>query len=414
VLNGLAGVDAATEAGLLQAAVGEALELEGIGREVVTQAAAGLVIKGTAEVKPGAWLRSVETAALVAGQEVYVQSLPRANQALQAAVSQALAALRGRRDAAGLISRLEMVQAVLANLNTAPAGHLSLLDSATAQKLRGELEVQARGETARLATIGEDLSRMIHGVATGRVQTVQVAGIELARPQVFQVSAPVNRPIGLAEVLGTTLPEELVAQPYAGEVEEVVAVPRPLRSLFVNLLPLLSSRRMHQVTMRLDPMGYLRTLAGRMETRQSALNQQLSQPASPVVQAYLRYVANSGSRNAERNFIKTMLRALKAEAGQADTQPKQMALLQSVAAFNELAQAMRALSPSTVLGAWTPEAGTRLAGKAIYVPGVLLEVGGKGALGAYYDILHTLPAKVNENALELQRRKLFRSSAVAA
>ncbi len=414
VLRNLPGMDLSSEAGLLQAAIGEALELEGTGREVVTQAAAGRVIRGAAGVKPGAWARTVETAAPIAGQEVYVQSLPKANQALQAAVAQALASLRGRREAAGLISRLEMAQAVLANLGTAPRGHLSLLDTATAQKLRGELELQARQETARVAAIGEDLSRMIHGVATGRVQTVQIGGIELAQAQVFQVSAPVNRQVALAEVLGAALPEELVAQPYAGEVEEIVAAPRPVRSLFLNLLPLLTSRRMHQVTMRVDPMGYLRALVNRMETRQSALHQQFSQPASPVVQAYLRYVANPGSRNAERNFIKTMLRALKAEAALADTQPRQMALLQSAAAFNELVAAMRALSPSAELGAWAPEAGTRLAGKAIHVPGVLLEVGGKGALGAYYDILHTLPAKVNENALELQRRKLFRSSAVAA
>ncbi|MEW6517773.1 MAG: hypothetical protein AB1439_12820, partial [candidate division FCPU426 bacterium] len=66
------------------------------------------------------------------------------------------------------------------------------------------------------------------------------------------------------------------------------------------------------------------------------------------------------------------------------------------------------------MGEWERTARESLAGRTIYAPGILLEVGGKGALGAYYDLLHRLPAKVDENALEQQRRRLFRSTSVAA
>ena len=228
------------------------------------------------------------------------------------------------------------------------------------------------------------------------------------------MSAPAEQTLRAADVTQAQLPENVVARAYAGEVEQVAAVPRPRMTVLASLMRILPSRRMHVLAMRADPMGYWQSVVSGMGLDATPFGALLQRGDSPVVQAYLRYAAKPDSRKAERDLVKTMLRALKAQGEKAQTPAELAALELAVGTFSDLAKALGALTPSLVMGEWDQAARAGLSGRAIHVPGVLLEIGGKGALGAYYDLLHRLPAKIDENVLEQQRRRLFRSTAVAA
>lgn len=398
---------------MLRALAAESVELSPELSALVRRGIVSRLIAGEAEIKAGAALRSAEAGTARAGRAVYVQALPAAYQEQLAAVRAALQALAGRPDSAGLIQRLALVEQALSAVQGTPAGKLGLLAGSVGQQVEAELARQARGEQARLLPIGEDLSRNVIGVRTGRVRTVTVDGVELAQPQVYEVSAPAAQAVQIQDVLSGTLPQNVAAKDYAGEIERLLTVPRPRAGVLARLAQWLPTRRMHQLALRSDPMGYLAGVLAGLNAERSSLGQLLLQTDSPLVQAYLRYAAQPASRKAERDFVKAMLRAVKAQA-QAPGLEAQAGTAASLALFSELAGAMKCLSPGVAIGVWDRQAPAGLADRAILLPGVLLELGGKGALGAYYDLLHAQPAKLDENALEKMRRRLFRSTTVAA
>ncbi|MEW6517772.1 MAG: hypothetical protein AB1439_12815, partial [candidate division FCPU426 bacterium] len=319
IASGLQGVSPGSLAGVLRELTREGQELSGEARQLVANGVVGRLITGEQVAAGRAGSRGVETAVAVAGQEVYVQSMPAANRAQLAAVREALSGLRGQSGVEGLISRLELAERVLTAISGVSPGRLGLLDEATGLALRGEVGQQARSEQAELLMIGEDLSRNVHGVKTGRVTTVEMEGVELANPQVFEVSAPVQQALEAADILKAELPENVVARVYGGEVEQMMPAPKARLGLMARLMRLMPSRRMQQMAMRLDPMGYWQSVVGGLGLSETAFGALLQRGDSPIVQAYLRYAARPESRKAERDLMKAMLRALKAEGEKAQT-----------------------------------------------------------------------------------------------
>ncbi|MEW6517769.1 MAG: hypothetical protein AB1439_12800, partial [candidate division FCPU426 bacterium] len=319
IASQLQGVAPGSLAAVLRELTREGQQLEASRRQLVANGVVSRLIAGEQAISANAAARRVETVAAVAGQEVYVQSMPAANQAQLAAVQQALAGLRGRRGVEGLVSRLELAERVLTAIRGTATGTLGLMEQADGLALRGELARQARAEQAEVFTIGEDLSRNIIGVKTGRVTTLQLQGVDLANPQVYEVSAPVKQALEAADVLKTELPENVVARAYTGEIEQMTAVPRPRLTVLTRLMHLIPSRRMQMLAMQADPMGYWQSVVGGLGLSETAFGALLQRGDSPIVQAYLRYAARPESRKAERDLMKAMLRALKAEGEKAQT-----------------------------------------------------------------------------------------------
>ncbi|MCD4812243.1 hypothetical protein K8S19_00900, partial [bacterium] len=409
------GVEAESLAGLLRELAGESVALDASVRKLVANGVISRFIAGETQVSANAAVRGIEDTAIALGQEVYMMAMPETNKAQLAAVRRALIDLRGQPGVNGLRDRLLMVEKALAAVAAVTAGKMGQLDATIGQQVKAEVARLAKTDADGMLTIGEDLSRNIHGVKTGHVETTQLEGIDMANPMVFEVSAPVDQKLSATDVSQAKLPKQVRARQYDGTIDTLIQVPTAKTSIVTGLMQLIPSRRMHTLVMRSNPMGYLRSILNSLGVESSTMAQMLGQGSSPVVQAYLKYAATPASRKAERDFVKTMLRALKAQGMAVQTDAAAMDFENSVAAFSELVQSMKALSPGLVTGNWTQQTASRsLAGKTIHIPGVLLQIGGKGALGAYFDILNELPAKINENVLENQRRRLFRSTSVAA
>jgi hypothetical protein len=295
---------------------------------------------------------------------------------------------------------------------------MSLVAGNAGQGLLGEVGIISQGAKAELRTLGEDLTRMIHAVSTGKVKGVEADGVDMAQAQVFEMNAPLARSLSIGEVMGTKLPKDVLAKTYAGErVSEQTA---PQGRFWAPVLRLLarwwSNPTVQTWALQADPLGYLQSAVGSLND--SELKTLLTQAGSPVVQAYLRYSQKSDSRLREQAFVKSLLRALKVQAGslaaleQSGESGEALAAAQagfenSMAVFSGLAGSLKVLN-GHMLGTWEP--GTAGAGKPVWVPNALLETGGKGAFGAYVDMLSRLAVKVDTEQLEMQRRRIFRTT----
>jgi hypothetical protein len=245
--------------------------------------------------------------------------------------------------------------------------------------------------------------------------------VDFAGYQMFEGDAPVGQELSLEELMSDMLPKDVFAKIYRGTRERDLAAPR---AGTLGLLALLAAKnapnvRTHRWAMAADPFGYLQSVAGNLT--ESGLRQLLTQANSPVVQAYLKYAAKPGSRLREQAFVKSMLRALKAEVRQMDaleqagkTEEAKAALAgfeKSMVTFSELAGNLKVLEGQK-LGEWQKR--VTQAGKTIWGPDVLFQPGGKGALGAYLDILNRLPVKLDPDQMEKHRRREFREASQAA
>ncbi|MCD4814496.1 hypothetical protein K8S19_12500, partial [bacterium] len=414
ILSTLEGVEQGSVAAVLREMAKQGTELDGTVHALLFNGVMASLITGEVTAVPGSARRNVESVAAVADQTVHLMSMPVAFNEQLSAVRTAIRALRSRPEADGLVSRLEMIEKAIAEVTVVSAGQMGQLGPVTGLQLKAEIARLAKIEKTAVFEIGEDLSRKMHGVVNGNVESATVDGIALAAPLVYEVALPIGQRVSDFNLTGKTLPTQVQAVQYQGAVEAVMEIPQARSSLFLGLSRITSSRRIHQMAMQQNPMGYFEMVVNRMGITHSNLNNLLSQPDSPVVQAYLRYVERPVSRTRERNFVKSMLRVLKVEGRTIKTEADQAGFEVSIAAFNDLVGQMHALAPRLELGVWEDTAQPNVVGKPIFVPGVLIQIGGKGALGAYYDILHTVPARIDENSLEKQRRKLFRSATVAA
>jgi hypothetical protein len=411
-------------AGLLQSLAQESLPLSGTKQALVGNGLAAMLVAG--ETAPGSSARGVESAGVQTGQEIYLMGMPATYGKLQAELARVRAGLAGNPawalSATGLIARLDLLSSALQGVATARAGEMSLVAGSVGQQLLGEVGVLAQGAKAQLRTLGEDLTRVNHAVSTGKVKGVETDGVAMAQVQVFEVNAPVARSLTLGDVMGAKLPKDITAKTYAGErVSEQAA---PAGRVWAPLLRLAagvwSNPTLQGWALQADPLGYLQRAVGSLND--SELRTLLTQNTSPVVQAYLRYSQKPDSRLREQAFVKALLRALKAEAGNlaaleatgessAALTAAQTGFENSMAAFSNLAGSLKVLH-AQVLGTWEP--GTAGAGKKVWVPNALLETGGKGAFGAYVDMLSHLAVKVDTTQLEQHRRRMFRSTAQAA
>jgi hypothetical protein len=367
------------------------------------------LIGGQEPLGAGAAQRGLEKVPAGGQQEIYVSPIPGVIvRELTASLNTAMEQLRARPEASGLVQRLTMLQQLL-------AGRLSMTD-----------RPQLKAEVARLATraaakmdLGEDLKDAVCAVATDRVQTVVLNGYEFAQPLIYEVSAPEKQVPALAELLQGTLPERILAKTYAGEVEERVKAPwHAWGAMVVGVSSFLPLPAFHRLALRLDPMGYLQSQTAKAKLPENSLAEWLKNSDSPIVQNYLRWAVNPKSLHLEREFIKAVLRAEKKLAARSENGAPEARqdLVYSVALLSAFAKNMRALIPGVRVGTWNTGAGEVLVGKDVFMPGILTLPGAKGAMGVHYDIFKgpDFPAKVDENAFELNRRRLFHSTSQAA
>jgi mannose-1-phosphate guanylyltransferase len=412
-----------TVAALLQSLAKESAKLGGAKQALVGNGLAAQLVAG--DKAPGSSNRGIETAAVQAGQEVYVMGMPETYRAMQAEVGRLRAALSGNAAwasaGAGLIARLQVLESILQSASTAQPGEMAPIAGTVGNALLGEIGLLNRDASIQMRLLGEDLTRVNRAVSTGQVKNISADGVDLAQTQVFEVNAPVARPLSVGEVMGAKLPADLLATSYAGErVAEqkapAVKVWAPLAKLMARVW---DSPQTQAWALQADPLGYLQNAVGALP--ESELKTLLTQAGSPVVQAYLHYSQKPDSRLREQAFVKAMLRALKAQArvltvaeqseNGAGAEAARVGLEKSLAAFSELSGSLKVLH-GLALGTW--EAGTAGAGKQVWVPNALVETGGKGAFGAYADMLLRLAVKIDTEQLELHRRRIFRSTAQAA
>jgi hypothetical protein len=396
-----------------------AKESEGLSSEKRNLVLQKLMQSLIAEENLGNALRGVEAQSLQAGQVAYVMGSPQAYQSLLTQVSQQKEALDGKAGLQGLVERLSTLESALKLLVNTPAGQMVALEGTMGAALVGESARQVRTVGSQLLTLGEDLTRVNHAVATGKVSTVTVDGIDLAQTQVYEVNAPMGKEISVSAVMEAKLPKGMEAKVYAGEKEAVVSAPKAgvLGRVARMAAGVLRTTQANRWAMQADPLGYLQNVAGTLN--HSTLQALLMQETSPVAQAYLRYAQKPGSRVREQAFVKSMLRALKVQAGQItvlekagqDATQAQAGFEASMVTFSELAGSLKVLGGQS-LGSW--EKVQAKAGKTIFVPNALLVTGGKGAFGAYVDMLSKLATKVDTEQLEKHRRRMFRSASQAA
>ncbi len=406
------------QANVYRALALEAEKLEKAKRDIVVQKLMQTLI---AEDTPGNALRGVEAHVMQTGQTVYVMGMPQTYQALLKQVTEQKDALGNQAGLQGLVDRLTTLEAALKQLAQTPAGQMLALEGNLGAALVGESARQTRTWGSQLLTLGEDLTRVNHAVATGKVSTVTVDGIDLAQTQVYEVNAPMGKEVTVAAVMEAKLPKEMQAKVYAGEREAVVRAPKAgvLGTVAGSVARVLNTTSAQRWALQSDPLGYLQR--GAATLNESTLQRLLQDEGSPVAQAFLRYAEKPSSRTREQAFVKSMLRALKVEAKQVEALEKagqvteamqaQARFETSMVAFSELAGTLKVLN-AQVLGSWETVQGK--AGKTIYVPNALLVTGGKGAFGAYVDMLSKLATKVDTEQLEKHRRRMFRSAAQAA
>jgi hypothetical protein len=426
MLNALAQVGiarAGSQAAALASLARESAAFEGDVQKLVANSIVAQMMEQVT-VAQGAENRGIATTAPVSDQEVYLMSLPGTVEQQLLGIQAAIEALQAAGIGQGLLQRLQMLEKVLRAASSKEAGEFGLLEANLGQQLRAEVEHQSGMSKSQMQmqTLGEDLTRTVHLVQTDKVTTTEVEGIQLANPVVYEVfeqlavdGKAVETKITAQDLAAETLPLHVTALPYRGQRVTVLQAPRARGSFLLSLMRFFRTRQVHRAAMDENPMGYLNTILGLVSVEQSRLQDIMSSDQSPIVQAYLRFV-NNPKRTTERDLVKAMVRAIKAEARAVETDSQQAALEASIAAFGEVSQAMRALTPSKSIGVWTRAASKSLANRAIQAPGVLFETGSKGVMGALYDILKAprMPARVDENALEMQRRRHFRSVNVAA
>ncbi|MBN1595488.1 hypothetical protein JW933_06145, partial [candidate division FCPU426 bacterium] len=431
VLKTVAGMEELTIGSMAAVLQGLAKESEGFAEKEKSAIAANAVLRSLLErIEPveGAEQRDIAQADPVAKQEVYLLSLPDAYGQQLAALDAAIKALEEKKIAAGLRNRLRLVKQVLEStkMGTVAGKMVKLADTALARQLRAEIIRQNNTAPVRAQKrkVGEDLNHKVHLVQTRNVATPEVEGITMANTMLYEVreaikvdGQPVSKEVTLADLQQKTLPENVSATVYQGERAARMAVPEARHTMLTALAGHIATRRVHQLAMKDSPMGYLQAVLAKVSVPASRLRELLEQGDSPVIQAYLQFVQNP-TRRTEREFVKSMLRVIKAQAREAKTPVALAALDDSIATYSDMVTAMKALTPARTIGVWTALGPEQRIGKPLQSAGVLFEMGGMADFGALYDILNdtekALPVKVDENKLEMQRRRLFKSTMVAA
>jgi hypothetical protein len=372
-------------------------------------------------------------------EQISLLAMPRTYQLQMALVQNALAQLSNQPGATGLVNRLRNLQALLKEAaGWKTPGEAKRLSPAAGAFLLGELAYTSSTAGAVLMPLGEDFSQNMHGAASGRVETASVNGLDMARPLIYEISAPLSWVPDADTLTRLQLPEAVKAAHYNGAVEKQLAWPRawggPLVTAIMGGASRLPWRRGQWLGLRQAARARLESAWGFLspEAQTSELGQlffQTGQPVmdSPVLQAYLRFAAQPENPALELGFVKSVLRALKNQDRRAENDPQKFRALEySLEAFSELAGHFPALRP-TAIGHWH-----RLArqpqGAQVWAPeclaGDLLGAlesfrqhqGYHGPAGAYEDLLNLFPDSVDlePTKLERMRRKLFYSAANAA
>ncbi|MBN1594965.1 hypothetical protein JW933_03470, partial [candidate division FCPU426 bacterium] len=420
------GVSPGTQAAVLQAMVRETEGFAGEGQELAASSIVSQMLP--VEAAPGAESRGLAEDKEVENQEVSVMSLPASYAQQLQALQQAIADLEKAGSATrNLRARLEMLAEVLETAVGQKTGQPAPLAYALGQKLRAETEYLHRThrESFRLKAIGEGVYNRGYMLQSGKVKTAEINGVPFANTVVYElfeelkVDDKETTPITPADLEQETLPDHVVAVPYTGRRFALLEKPKARGRFMQRLMRLLPTRRMHRLAMDEDPIGYFRAVLARIGGERTHFMEVIRSAEEsvrlPVIQAYLRFVKNP-TRQAERDFINSLLQILKAEAKAAQTPEQQARFTESVGVFSNLMQEMKALTPARKMGAWLQQAPAHLAGQAVWGAGIFAEPGGMGPMGAFYDILKQpqMPVEPEENALEIQRRRNFLSVQVAA
>ncbi len=357
-------------------------------------------------------------------QTVSLMAMPEANQQLLRSVDAALEQIKDQTSAVGLRQRLEIIKRIIKSTQGKALGEWAQLETTDAANLVGELAYLYQGTAAEISPIGEDLSKRVHGLSTGTVRGETVDEQTMAMPVVYEITAPMENALSVSTFNPQQLASDISLQAYQGAIQPIISDVKGIKPWLYKLAhhgaKMTSGFLMPRFLLTVDPKAYLQSSVAGMETS-GPLIQQLINAQTPLGQAYLNYALHSRQPRQERAFIKTMLRLLKREAtaldvarstqGSEQIQPQIQTHTAQMAAFSELVRRMQVLE-SVEMGRW--QLPTGYADQRLFGPGVLFRGGSKAVLGAYFDLLMPLPVKVDENKLEFQRRKAFRSAASAA
>jgi len=412
--------EAGSEAAWYKSLARECQKLRPDSRKLVANSMVGLFVRRTLAV--GNARRKAEPG-IAQVKQVRLLAMPDTSRQLITAIEAARGKLKGKPEAQGLLERLELLHKALQAVESSSTGTLVALDSSVGLPLMAELARFHQENMAEVMPLGADVDRDIHAACTGRVKTAEIEGFAMADCLVYEVSVPARTAISVADLSRPRLPSYALARRYNGEMIPRVRTPFAVgpvgQAALYTLLRVWPLRANHVRVAQLAPMAYLGWM---LEGLDSRLSDVLRDSESPLGQAYLRYAQNPGNQKLEREFVKAMLRMLKAEASAAkeaaaagDRSARQAIALKhqrSMAAFSELAHRMDALD-AVALGEWerSPE-GTRV--KKVYAPMILMIQNSRGAMGMYYDLLSDMPVKVDTEELERKRREHFQDASVAA
>jgi hypothetical protein len=406
------------EAGWFKALARECQRLDPAKRKLVANSLMSLFVRQNLALSTAQ--RDAEPA--VKGiREVRLMAMPRVNRKLAGAIDTTLEKLAGKSGAQGLVDRLKKIKQALQAVQGLGTGTLGRIDPAGGAVLLAELARFHEQNAADLLPLGEDVDRDIHAACTGHVQTMEVDGFAMANPMIFEISVPTRQVLKMEDVTAPRLPGGMLARRYNGEVQPRINAPFGLgmigQAALFTLIRIWPLRRSHAVVEQQDPEAYLHWALSGLRTNR--FTQVLLDPESPLGQAYLRFAANPENQKDEREFVKAMLRMLKAEGRDVllagDQQHKKQLAAEhqvSMAAFSEVSHRLRCLD-SVVLGDWQkPPMGMKI--KRVYAPRILMIQNSRGAMGLYYDLLADMPVKVDTEALEKRRRQHFQDTEAAA